>query len=110
MQPHAKQPNVPQVSPEQAREKQRQGAVLLDVREPEEWRDGHAPDAIHIPLGSLGARIKELDSAQEIVTVCRSGVRSTTAAKILAQAGFPNVHNLTGGMIAWQEKKLPVTK
>lgn len=110
MQPRANQPNVAQVSPEQAREKQQHGATLLDVREPEEWRDGHAPDAVHIPLGSLGARIKELDPAQEIVTVCRSGNRSTTAAKILMQAGFPNVHNLAGGMIAWEEKKLPVTK
>jgi rhodanese-related sulfurtransferase len=110
MQSRANQPNVSQVSPEQARDKQQQGAMLLDVREPEEWRDGHAPDAVHIPLGSLGARIKELDPSQEIVTVCRSGARSTTAAKILTQAGFPNVHNLAGGMIAWAEKRLPVTK
>lgn len=110
MQSRANQPSVPQVSPEQAREKQQQGAVLLDVREPEEWRDGHVPEAVHIPLGSLGARIKELDPSREIVTVCRSGARSTTAAKILMQAGFPSVHNLAGGMIAWSQKKLPVTK
>lgn len=110
MNPMSSQANVPQVTPEQAREKQQEGAVLLDVREPEEWREGHVPDAVHIPLGSLGARYRELDPSREIVTVCRSGHRSTTALKILQKAGFSRVHNLTGGMIAWQEKKLPVTK
>lgn len=110
MHPLSNQANVPQVTPEQAHEKQQQGAVLLDVREPEEWREGHVPGAVHIPLGSLGARYRELDPAQEIVTVCRSGNRSTTALKILNKAGFTRVHNLDGGMIAWEEKKLPVTK
>ncbi|HEX6820075.1 MAG TPA: rhodanese-like domain-containing protein [Ktedonobacterales bacterium] len=110
MQPLSNQASVPQVTPEQAREKQQQGAVLLDVREPDEWREGHVPGAVHIPLGSLGARYRELDPSQEIVTVCRSGVRSTTALKILNKAGFTHVHNLTGGMLAWAEKKLPVTK
>lgn len=110
MQSLSNQSNVPQVSPQQALEKQQQGAVLVDVREPEEWRDGHAPNAVHIPLGSLGARFNELDPSQEIVTVCRSGARSTTALKILQKAGFTRVYNLTGGMIAWREKNLPVAK
>lgn len=110
MQPQPNRTTVPQVTPEQALEKQQDGALLLDVREPWEWNEGHAPGAVLIPLGSLGARYKELDPNQEIVTVCRSGHRSTTALKMLQKAGFTSVHNLDGGMLAWQQRKLPVTR
>ncbi|GGL10348.1 rhodanese-like domain-containing protein [Mangrovihabitans endophyticus] len=83
------------------------GAVLVDVREPDEWRAGHAPKARHIPLGQLPGRAKELPVGRPLVTVCRSGARSARAATMLAADGF-EVHNVTGGMRAWAAAGLPV--
>jgi len=83
------------------------GAVLLDVREPHEWRAGHAPRARHIPLGDLDRRAVELPAGRRIVTVCRSGARSARAAAILARHGH-QVSNLGGGMHAWARADLPV--
>ena len=66
------------------------GAYLLDVREYEEWDAGHAPGAVHIPLGELGARYTELDRDQTLYVICRSGHRSAHAAHALAgPAGTP---------------------
>ena len=82
-------------------------AVLLDVREPQEWQAGHAPQADHIPLGQLESRLGELPRDRQIVTVCRSGRRSALAAQQLAAHGNQAV-NLTGGMAAWAAAGLPV--
>ena len=83
------------------------GAVLLDVREPHEWRAGHAPKARHIPLDQLPERLSEVPRGRTVVTVCRSGMRSRQAAKLLASQGR-QVANLTGGMHAWARAGLPV--
>jgi rhodanese-related sulfurtransferase len=99
---------IAQLAPEMAKQKQTQGAILLDVREPSEWRKGHIPGAVHIPLGALTSRLRELDPAREVVTVCRSGNRSMAAARILNSAGFTQVSNLAGGMIVWSRSGLPV--
>lgn len=82
-------------------------ALLLDVREPDEWRAGHAPGATHIPLGELGQRFTELPRDRPIVAVCRSGNRSALATRSLRQAGL-QVDNLDGGMKAWQKAGLPL--
>ena len=80
------QPAVPQsgadadVTPAEARQPAQDGALLLDVREPAEWQSGHAAGATLLPLGQLGARLSELPRDREIITVCRSGNRSGTAA------------------------------
>ncbi len=84
----------------------RGGAVLLDVREPDEWRAGHAPSARHIPLGELPRRASEVPLGRPIVVVCRSGRRSAQAASSLADAGR-QVSNLVGGMQAWSRAGLP---
>jgi rhodanese-related sulfurtransferase len=76
------------------------GAVLLDVRQPEEWEAGHAPGARHVPLGQLPDRMADLDSATPIVVVCRSGHRSALATEWLTTAGF-DAANLVGGMQEW---------
>jgi rhodanese-related sulfurtransferase len=76
------------------------GAVLLDVREPEEWEAGHAPGARHVPLGQLPDRMGELDRAAPIVVICRSGGRSALATEWLTTAGF-DAANLVGGMQEW---------
>jgi len=83
------------------------GAILLDVREPAEWRAGHAPTARHIPLGQLSTRVGELPAGRPIVTVCQSGMRSARAASLLAVRGR-EVSNLAGGMSAWSRAGLPV--
>ncbi|MFE9694507.1 rhodanese-like domain-containing protein [Micromonospora sp. NPDC005806] len=90
------------VGPEQAAALMAAGGVLLDVREPVEWRAGHAPRARHIPLGRLADRIGELPPDRPVVTVCRSGARSRQAAALLARERG-QVHNLAGGMRAWVE-------
>jgi rhodanese-related sulfurtransferase len=97
----------PRATPEQARDLQRHGAVLLDVREDAEWRAGHAPGARHIPLGRLPAQIGGLPPRRTVVTVCRSGHRSARAAALLARQGH-EVVNLAGGMRAWARAGLPV--
>lgn len=83
------------------------GAVLLDVREPEEWEAGHVPGARHIPLGVLPDRMGELERAERIVVVCRSGHRSGLATEWLSTAGF-DAANLVGGMQAWAAAQMPV--
>jgi rhodanese-related sulfurtransferase len=93
-------PEVPVVDPAEARHRLETGAALLDVRESDEWDTGHAPDAIWIPLGDLGARQDELSSDRPIVVVCRSGGRSAKATRALRQAGY-DAMNLAGGMQAW---------
>jgi rhodanese-related sulfurtransferase len=83
------------------------GSVLIDVRELEEWLVGRAPQAFHIPLGELGARLSELPSERDLIMVCRSGGRSDRAASALVELGLSAV-NLAGGMQAWQAASLPV--
>lgn len=88
--------------------------LVLDVREPTEYHGplGHIPGSLLIPLRELAGRAAELDPHRErsIVAVCRSGVRSTTAAAILYGLGFERVHNLKDGMVDWNDRKLPVER
>jgi sulfur dioxygenase len=88
--------------------------VLLDVREADEFIGelGHIPGSILIPLRSLPERAKELEQyrEREIIAVCRAGVRSTTAAAILAGLGFEHLCNLKGGMLDWNDAQLPVER
>jgi rhodanese-related sulfurtransferase len=83
------------------------GGVLLDVREPEEWEAGHAPGALHLPLGLLPDRMAELERSAPIVVICRSGARSALATEWLTEAGF-DATNLVGGMQEWAEAGLAV--
>ncbi len=84
-------------------------ALVLDVREQSEWSDGHIASARHIPLGKLKDRLSELEKykGKPIIAVCRSGNRSSSACGILRKAGFENVSNLSGGMMAWESAGLP---
>lgn len=86
-----------------------QQAVIIDVREDEEWRQGHIPNAVHIPLSQLNERMPELDKykSSAVITQCRSGRRSSKAAQMLKLAGFSQVYNLDGGLVAWQKAGLP---
>jgi rhodanese-related sulfurtransferase len=86
--------------------------VVLDVREANEFKDGHIANALHIPLGQLKQRMNELDKyrGHTVVAYCRTGSRSNNAAALLRKQGFDKVHNLAGGLVAWQNANLPVTK
>src|SRR5712672_1028818 len=81
--------------------------VLIDVREPHEYQIGHIPYARLIPLGDLPKRVNELNSADEIVAHCKSGMRSAKAVEFLKQAGFKKVRNMKGGILAWSDKVDP---
>jgi len=76
-------------------------AQLVDVREPDEWVDGHIPGSIHIPLGELGRRSDELFKELPVVVLCRSGMRSLTGTDELLARGFVDVASLNGGILAW---------
>jgi rhodanese-related sulfurtransferase len=84
-------------------------SVLLDVREPDEWDAGHAPDAWFWPLARLDMVRAELPLDQTIVCVCRSGARSAKATELLRSWGF-NAVNLDGGMQAWEAAGKPVVR
>jgi len=81
--------------------------VLIDVREPHEYQICKIPFAKLIPLGDLPKRVNELDSADEIVAHCKSGMRSAKAVDFLKQAGFRKVRNMKGGILAWSDKVDP---
>ena len=98
------------LTPSDAHARGRDGAILLDVREPDEWQSGHAAGAKHIPLGQLRARLSALPRDREIITICRSGNRSSRAAAELRRAGFTAVRNMAGGMTAWARAGLPIQR
>lgn len=89
------------VSVARAQELLGEGAVLVDVRTPQEYSAGHATQARHIPLDAIERRVRELRPDTAVVTVCKSGVRSAHAARMLAAHGF-TVATIRGGMFAWQ--------
>lgn len=78
--------------------------VLLDVREPHELLVAELPDATHIPMRQIPARMNEIDSSAEIAVLCHHGGRSERVVQFLAVQGFPNVHNVAGGIDAYAER------
>ena len=104
-------PAVPSITAEELNEKLKFGKhpLVLDVRQPDEFRSGHIAGAKLIPLNELQRKLSELPKGREIVCICASGNRSTSAAKLLMKEGF-NVLNVQGGMLAWRRAKLPVQK
>jgi rhodanese-related sulfurtransferase len=87
-------------------------ALILDVREDQEYAGGHAPNAKHIPLRQLSGRIQELEKFRNkpIIAICRSGSRSGHGCSVLRKNGFEQVYNLNGGMSAWQQANMPVER
>jgi rhodanese-related sulfurtransferase len=83
------------------------GAYLLDVREDDEWAAGHAPGALHVPLGELGERFGELPRDREVYVICRIGQRSAYAARALDGAGL-NAINVADGMTGWAAAGRPM--
>ncbi len=105
---HVVEVAVPEITPVELKKKLDSGAdvFILDVREPHEYQICHINGHL-IPLGELPARVHELNSADEIVAHCRSGMRSAQAVDFLRKAGFRKVRNLKGGILAWSDQVDP---
>lgn len=90
----------------------RENAVVLDIREDNEFHSGHIINAVHMPLAYLKDRKTELEKYKNrpIIAVCRSGNRSGQACSLLKREGFENIYNLKGGIMAWQHDSLPLDK
>ena len=89
-----------------------QEALILDVRDGGEYKEGHIPQARHIPLGALRDRLGELTKAKDkpIVVYCRNGAASQAACAQIKKSGIADVYSLSGGLSAWQEANLPVSR
>ncbi len=83
------------------------GAALIDVREPDEYVEGHVPGALNVPMSVLGSRIDELDRSAPVHVICASGNRSSAMADLLVAQGFDAV-NVLGGTSAWIKAGRPV--
>lgn len=95
---------VPSIDPVQAAAA---GALLLDVRDVQEWMAGHAPTAEHVPMSELPIHVADLPRGSTIICICRAGGRSRRVTAWLRDRGFDAV-DLTGGMMAWAAAGLPV--
>jgi len=87
-------------------------ALILDVREDKEVQGGKIKGARHITLGQLPSKLAELEKSKQspVLVYCRSGSRSGYASQILTKAGFSDVSNLAGGILAWESANLPIVK
>jgi rhodanese-related sulfurtransferase len=83
-------------------------ALILDVREPEEYAYGHVPGAVNVPQGDLASRLSEIARDRPVYAICRSGVRSLRVAQFLKQVGFPDVVSVRGGTEAWRVIGKPI--
>ena len=88
----------------------RDDVVILDVREQSEYDAGHIPGVTLIPLNDVPNRLNEIPKDKPVIVTCRSGNRSGQATDFLRQQGYTNVHNMTGGINAWQQAGYAVEK
>jgi rhodanese-related sulfurtransferase len=104
-------PAARDIQPEEAYQRHfetEQPTVIVDVRQPLEWKSGVIPGAVRIPLTQIGERMEELPRDRQILAICQSSHRSPIAARRLKKAGF-EVLNVDGGLQAWRAQGLPVT-
>lgn len=87
-------------------------AWVVDIRDGGEYKEGHIPQARHIPFAALGERLDELTKAGDrpIILYCRTGTTSQSACALLKKKGVTNVHSLGGGLPAWLDANLPVSR
>ncbi|WP_126452099.1 rhodanese-like domain-containing protein [Sulfuriflexus mobilis] len=104
---------IKQISPAEATQLiNHQGGIVIDVREDKEFAEGHIINSLHIPMGSVQQRIAEIEKYKQkpVIVSCRSGARSGTVCGWLRKHNFENVSNLKGGVMAWQNASLPLSK
>ena len=105
--------NITEISPQDADSKLSSGeAVIIDVRDEDEWDEEHIPDAIHLSRGTIELEIEEKVSDPNAVIICHcgGGGRSALAVESLQKMGFKNVRSMAGGLKAWKAAGLPTTK
>ncbi|MEP6603945.1 MAG: rhodanese-like domain-containing protein [Spartobacteria bacterium] len=105
--------NITEISPEEAAAKlQNKEAVIVDVREKEEWEEEHIPHAIHLSRGTIELEMEDqvIDPNAVIVLHCGGGGRSALAAESLQKMGYKNVRSMAGGLKAWKTAGLPTTQ
>ena len=81
---------------------------MLDVREQNEFDEKHIPNINLLPMSELQSRLDEIPTDKEVIVTCRSGNRSEQVTQFLTQNGFDNVHNMQGGIVAWEQAGFPV--
>jgi hydroxyacylglutathione hydrolase len=103
---------LPQVTPTALFQRlpEERDLVVLDVREPAEWADGHVQGALHIPMRQVRARLGELPRDRRIAITCAGGVRSSLVASLLLGQGFIDLVNVWGGMAGWVQSGLPTVR
>ncbi|MBX6325722.1 MAG: sulfurtransferase [Chthoniobacterales bacterium] len=104
---------ITEISPQDAAAKLQSGqAVMIDVREKEEWDQGHIPGALHMSRGTIELDIEEKIPDPETMVICHcgGGGRSALAAESLQRMGYKNVRSMAGGFKAWKAAGLPVTQ
>ncbi len=84
--------------------------LVIDVREQWEYDEGHIPGITLIPMGEIPNRLSEIPTDKEVIVTCRSGNRSGQITDYLRDQGYDNVHNMTGGILAWEAAGLPVER
>jgi rhodanese-related sulfurtransferase len=105
--------NVQEISPQDASSALKRGdALLVDVRDPDEWQEGHIPGAKNFSRGTIELEIEEAapDLSTPIITHCGGGGRSALAAESLQRMGYKNVKSMAGGFKAWKAAGLPATR
>ena len=83
---------------------------VLDVREQYEYDEKHIPNVTLLPMSEIQSRLDEIPTDKEVIITCRSGNRSGQVTQFLEENGFDNVHNMQGGIVAWEEAGFPVEK
>lgn len=101
---------VVSLSPSEARARHADGsAYLVDVREANEWKLGHAPGALLLPLSTMTeSRLRELPQDKPIIFYCKAGARSAQALDLCRKLGLPHDHHIEGGITAWAHHGLPI--
>jgi rhodanese-related sulfurtransferase len=108
--PRAAAAALSNVTVQQLRDAATSGALILDVREPFEYAEGRVAGSTLVPLATVAARAGDFPKDQPVYVFCRSGNRSLVAARTLVEAGYGDVRNVEGGMIAWAAAGLPVQR
>ena len=88
----------------------RDDVYVIDVREQSEYDEKHIPGVTLLPMSEIQGRVNEIPTDKEVILTCRSGNRSGQVTQFLQQNGFDNVHNMQGGIVAWEQAGLPVEK
>jgi len=101
---------LPEIDISETQKRVADGAILVDVREQNEYDEVRIPGSILIPLSTFTARFEELPKDKPLVMQCRSGARSGQATQYLLDNGYTDVVNMTGGILAWAEADMPLER